>query len=109
MARVNLPAAQPIYAAAQAFVDGALRGDSSLFTPGVAIWTVAHIEELHRRFVESPDTSSRSFLEKFQDQLDGSAPAVYQLAGELIYIHLLVATGNIGAHAKRGLIREVLG
>ncbi|NNJ11950.1 AAA domain-containing protein [Chloroflexales bacterium ZM16-3] len=108
MARVNLPTSEPIYHAAGRFVDAALRGDDSLFTPGHPIWTVAHIEELHRRFVETPDTSSRSFLEKFQDQLDGTASAVYQLAGELIYVHLLVAVGNIGGHAKRELIRTVL-
>ena len=39
MPRVNLPASQPIYDAAQAFVDEALRRDGSLFTPGQAIWT----------------------------------------------------------------------
>jgi hypothetical protein len=119
MAHVNLPAAQPIYDAAARFVDAALRGNDSIFTPGSPIWTAANVEDLYHRFVERPDTSNRGFLEKFQDQLAGTtpgatplapaAPEVYQLAGELIYVHLLIAAGNIGGQAKRQLINTVLG
>ncbi|GAB4215392.1 MAG: hypothetical protein OHK0022_55260 [Roseiflexaceae bacterium] len=109
MARVNLPAAQPLYAAAARFVEAALRSDDSLFTPGRAIWNSATVEDLYRRFVETPDLSDRSFLEKFHGQLEGAPAAVYQLAGELIYVHLLIATGTIGGQAKRGLIGTVLG
>ncbi|HEY3231382.1 MAG TPA: ATP-binding protein, partial [Roseiflexaceae bacterium] len=118
MAHVNMPAAQPIYDAAARFVDAALRGDDSIFTPGRPIWAAANVEDLYHRFVERPDTSDRSFLEKFRDQLAGMAPGamlleqaspeVYQLASELIYVHLLIATGNIGGQAKRGLINMVL-
>jgi MoxR-like ATPase len=119
MARFNLPASEPIYAAAERFVEAALRGEGSLFTQGQPIWTQANVDDLYHRFVERPDTSDRSFLDKFRDQLAGTtpglpplaqaSPAVYQLAGELIYVHLLIAVGNIGGHAKRELIRTVLG
>ncbi len=108
MARVNLPAAQPIYDAADRFVDAALRSDGSLFTPGHPVWSGVAVEELYRRFAESPDLSDRSFLEKFRDQLAGAPAAVFQLAGELIYVHLLIATGTIGGQAKRSLITTVL-
>ncbi|NJM05239.1 AAA domain-containing protein [Candidatus Gracilibacteria bacterium] len=108
MARVNLPASQPIYDAAASFVETALRSNDSIFTPGQAIWTQVNIEDLYHRFVETPDTGDRGFLDKFRDQLSGAPAAVYQLAGELIYVHLLVATGNIGGQAKRGLINTVL-
>lgn len=109
MARINLPAAQPIYAAAAAFVDQALRRDDSLFTPGAAIWSKANLDELHRRFNLNPDESHASFLDKFERQLQGAAPAIYQLAGELIYVYLLVVVGTMGPQAKRNLIRQVLG
>lgn len=118
MAKVNLPAAQPIYDATARFTEAALRGEDSLFTPGTAIWTGANVNDLFHRFVERPDESDRSFLEKFYDQLAGTTPgypplpqaasAVYQLSGELVYLHLLIATGNIGPQAKRGLITTIL-
>ncbi|MBX0330172.1 AAA family ATPase [Oscillochloris sp. ZM17-4] len=109
MARVLLPTSQPFYDAAKSFVERCLRQDRSLFTPGVAIWTKDNLDELHRRFNSSPDESGDSFEHKFQRQLAGATPEIYQLAGELIYVHLLIATGNIGGGAKRTLIHRVLG
>ena len=108
MSRFNLPDTQPIYDAAQTFVDACLRHDGSIFTPGTEIWTAANIGELYRRFNQRPDESSASFLDKFRLQLAGAPAAVYQLAGEVIYVHLLIATGSIGGHAKRQIIRTVL-
>lgn len=109
MARVNNPAAQAVYAAAQRFVDAALRSDDSLFTPGRPIWTTANIDELYRRLVEQPDEGSGSFEEKLRQQLAGAPPEVYQFTGELIYLHLLVIRETMGPHAKRRLITTVLG
>ncbi|NTU82743.1 MAG: AAA domain-containing protein [Chloroflexales bacterium] len=108
MPRVNLPASQPFYDAARAFVELCLREDRSLFTPGVAIWTRANLDELHRRFNDNPDESGGSFEQKFQKQLAGADHAIFQLAAELIYVHLLIARGNINGGAKRILIRRVL-
>ena len=108
MSRVLLPASQPFYDAAQAFVELALRQDRSLFTPGVAIWTRANLDELHRRFNSDPQERGGSFVQKFQRQLAGADPAIIQLAGEVIYVHLLIAIGTINGGAKRTLIRRVL-
>src|SRR5689334_16782829 len=108
MARVNTADVQPFYTAAQRFVDAALRADDSLFTPGTAIWSIANIDDLYRRFIEQPDLGGDSFEAKFQRQLAGAPAAIYQLAGELIYVHLLIAAGNIGYQAKRTLIAMVL-
>jgi len=47
MARITAPDVQPFYAAAQRFVDAALRADDSLFTPGTPIWSIANIDDLH--------------------------------------------------------------
>jgi hypothetical protein len=91
------------------FVDVALRGSDSLFTPGTPIWTRANIEELYERFAGNPDESSDSFEEKFYRQLDGASPQIYQLAGEMLYIHLLVVSNDaMHAATRRNLINLVL-
>ena len=108
MARVSGPVGEQFYAAAQCFVDAALRADDSMFTPGRPIWSLANTDDLYRRFIEQPDLGGDSFEAKFRRQLAGAAPAIYQLAGELIYVHLLIAAGTIGYAAKRGLIARVL-
>lgn len=115
MARMTSSAATRVYAAAQRFVDTALRVDGSLFTPGTPIWSPSVIDDLYHRFVEHPDESADTFEAKFRRQLRGDAlipprdadPASYQLAGELLYVHLLPANG-IGGAAKRRVINNVL-
>ncbi|MEN9933722.1 MAG: hypothetical protein RLZZ387_301, partial [Chloroflexota bacterium] len=99
----------PFYIAAQRFVDEALRRDGSLFAPGRSAWSPATIDDLYQRFVASPDEGSDSFETKFRRQLQGAPPETYLLAAELMYVHLLIATGNIGPHAKRALITRVIG
>src|SRR5258706_16215772 len=88
-----------IYRAAEQFVDAALRRDDSLFTPGHAIWSVPVIDDLHERFVEHPDESADTFVEKLRRQLLGAPATTIQLAGELIYVHLLMPL-DIGGTAK---------
>jgi hypothetical protein len=79
----------------------------SLFAPGQPIWSLATINKLYHDFVETPDTSSRTFEAKFKDQLAHSDPDTILLAGELLYIHLLPANG-IKPETKRNQIRRVL-
>ena len=84
-----------MYAVAETWVDVALRTDGSLFTPGKAIWSSRRLGELHERFLNHPDESNDSFLEKLRRQLEGSPPEVYQLMGEVLYVHfLIVSTSN---------------
>jgi 5-methylcytosine-specific restriction enzyme B len=108
MPKFDLPTRQPVYDAAERFVDAALRHDDSLFTPGAPIWSLENINRLHHDFVEKPDDSSSSFVQKFQNQLQHSPPETIQLAGELVYVHLLPAD-RTGGPAKRKLIHNVLG
>ena len=85
MARFNPPVTDETYAAAQRWVDAALKRDDSLFTPGRPIWSPVVIADLWERFVDHPDTSSDDFLTKFRRQLAGDDPAdpgTIQLAGE---------------------------
>lgn len=95
------------YAAAERFVEAVLRHDDSLFTPGVALWTAANLDDLHARFVERPDESADAFLVKFQRQLAGAPDATIQLAAETLYVHFLIA--YMSGAAKRAVIEPVLG
>ena len=52
--------------------DDCLQGDGSLFTPGSAILTKAVVDDLYGRFVEHPDESKYSFMNKFARQLEGA-------------------------------------
>ena len=107
--RITREGSENVYRAAQAWVDAALRDDSSLFTPGNLIWTVRWLRELRERFLDRPDTSKRKFLEKLRDQLDPTTPAqVHQLMAEAIYFHRLIVSTRDGS-AKRRDIETVLG
>ena len=86
----RLSGAETVYAAADAWVGRALRSDDSLFTPGRRIWTSDWLGELHGRFLNHPDESGDTFLEKLERQLKGSPPEVYQLMAEVLYVHFLI-------------------
>jgi 5-methylcytosine-specific restriction enzyme B len=95
------------YDASCQFVDRSLRADDSLFRPGTAIWTPAVIDDLYRRFVESPDASADTFENKLRRQLSGAPDETILLAAELMFVHLLIAA-DISGDTKRGLINEIL-
>ena len=83
--------AEKMYAAAQNWVDSALRKDGSLFTPGEPIWSSQWLGELRPRFLEQPGVSREGdFLPRLKQQLAGSRPEVYQLMAEALYIHYLI-------------------
>ena len=107
-ARVLREGADRVYQAAQAWVDAALRSDSSLFTPGEPIWSIRWLRELRERFLDQPDVSDRKFLEKLQDQLSDSPPEVHQLMAEALYFHRLIVSTKDGRY-KRSAIETVLG
>ena len=99
-----------VYAAAQKWVDCALRSDDSLFTPGKQIWTSQWLGELHTRFLNQPDESKRSFYDKLRDQLEDSLPEVFQLMGEVLYAHFLIVWhGAMAPELKENQIKQVLG
>ena len=94
--RMTGDAVGKVYSAAETWVDRALRSDNSLFTPGTPIWSKQSLGELHDRFLNRPDEGARDFFEKLRDQLEGSPAEVYQLMGEVLYVHylILVRVGN---------------
>ncbi len=99
-----------IYAAAQQWVDRALRSDDSLFTPGEPIWSSQWLGELRERFLNQPDDTSDRFPVKLKRQLEDSPPEVYQLMAEVLYMHFLfVHQSSMRASTKRKQINQVLG
>ena len=99
--------ADGVYQAAQAWVDAALRSDSSLFTPGEPIWSIRWLRELRERLLDQPDESKMKFLEKLRGQLDDGPPEVRQLMAETLYLHLLIVSTKNGSN-KRHTIDTVL-
>ena len=101
--------ADNVYAAAQLWVDRALRADDSLFTPGTPIWSRKWLRELRERFLDRPDVSGEGFLQRFEQQLVGSPPEIYQLAAEALFVHLLIVwPSTMGGDAKEAQINQVL-
>ena len=108
--RIPGPDAEKVYAAAQQWVNRALRADGSLFTPGKVIWTRELLRELRRRFLDQPDSSKDPFRVKLQRQLAGSPPEVRQLMAEALYFMYLIASPDqVKGETKIARIKEVLG
>ncbi len=98
-----------VYGAAAAWVEHALRQDSSLFTPGVPIWSSELLAELRQRFLEDMDVAGGNFQQRLIGQLAGSLPEVYQLMAEVLYFHFLIVSNSaIKSDTKRRHIYSVL-
>ena len=98
-----------VYAAAQTWVNRALRDDDSLFTPGTPIWTPHRLREL-RAVLDRPYEEAEDFFDKLTEDLRGSPPEVYQLMAEVLYVHFLIISRDYGKEeTKRDRINDVLG
>ena len=110
-ARKTMDGVENVYAAAQKWVDSALRKDDSLFTPGKPMWTRELLGELRERYLNQPDIGQGNFYNKLRQQLDDSPPEVYQLMGEVLYAHFLIiwhGTGGMTRDTKVERINRVL-
>jgi len=77
-----------LYEAACAWRDECLIGDGSLFG-SERLWTLERFSELKRLYVDRPDESKRSFIDKLKDQLADGSPETVRLAAELFWPMLL--------------------
>ena len=107
MARLAKAEEAGTYAAAEQWVDRALRTDDSLFTPGEPVWSLETINDFLQRVDRSRD-SSGTFLETYKRVLASAAPGTTQLAAEILYVHFLI-NDAIGGSTKRNQIMKVLG
>ena len=102
------PGAEAVYAAAESWVERGLKFDDSLFTPGKRIWTSEWLDELHRRFLDRPDESGDTFLDKLERQLTGSPPEAYQLMAEVLFVHFLIVSTKNSTN-KQHQLNRILG
>ena len=106
--RTTTKGAEKVYEAAALWVERALKSDDSLFTPGTPIWSSRWLGEIRERFLNHPDKSEDSFVDKLRRQLADSPPEVYHLMGEVLYVHFLIVTAKNSTNEQRR-IDEVLG
>ncbi len=106
--RITINGAERVYEAAELWVNRALRDDNSLFVPGRPIWSSPLLRRLHDQFLNHPDESQASFLEKLQRQLKGSPPDIYQLMGEALYFYFLIVSTRDSTD-EQSVIDAVLG
>ncbi len=100
-------AAVPVEAVGRRLIEVGLSSDGSLLTPGEPIWTLPHLDELERDYVDKPDTGGGGFFEKLQGQLAGASPAVVQLFVELLILNVLPIS-NVGGPLKVKQVRSVI-
>lgn len=96
-----------VYTAADDWKQRCLLADGSVLGNGT-LWTAEHTAELMKHFVESPDTSKRSFEAKLEDQLGRVSPGARQLCAEMIWVMMLFPS-NIKQNTKTALVRKVWG
>lgn len=82
-----------------------LLNNGSLFSTE-SLWTVPNVDELVSHFVNSPDGSDQSFLEKLKGQLNGVAASVKKLASEMLFV-LLLCPSNIKPNTKRETVKTI--
>lgn len=66
-------------------------GDQSLFFDEV-LWSEANAAELQKHFVDNPDESDLSFLDKLPKQLAAASPGARQLMAEIFWAIRLFPT-----------------
>lgn len=103
------PHAKAVYDAAQIFRRNCLERDGALLLPDAAVWTLENLTELHKHFVDSPDTSDAKFFDKFKKQLGPLSENVVRLAAEVMAVYFFFPnTGSIKGSTKRFQVQEVL-
>ena len=106
----NPPEIENVYAAAQKWVDRALRKDDSLFTPRKPIWTRELLGKLRECYLNQPHVGEGGFYDKLRQQLEGRPPEVYQLMAEALYMQFLIIwKEGMGQEAKMSGVEQVLG
>lgn len=106
MAHVTAPHAAPVYVAAGRFVDRALRQGGSLFRGVPRVWSRSVVDDLHRRVLDAYGTGA-TFDERWDAVLAGAADPTVQLAGEALFVHLLVAA-DVSERTARRLVEGTL-
>lgn len=97
----------PLRAVLDLIVARTLRRPASLFAGARRVWALPVLEELHALIVARYDAPAETFDERWAAQLEGAGEGAVQLAGELMYTHVVVASDLRGS-TKRGLVERTL-
>jgi len=93
--------------AAQRILNDGLRQGGSSFAAGRRAWSAESVAELHRAFVEQPDTGSESFDTKLRIQLEHCSDDAILLAAEMLALEML-PLADFKLDTKRGRVKRVL-
>ena len=113
MTRDGGSAADRVWGAAESLRERCLRNRLSLFLPDQdpdcgLVWTEDAAAQLRAQFIDRPDESTASFLEKLRIQLADCSRAAVQLLVELTWLHVLVARSeSMQGGTKRQLLRDI--
>jgi 5-methylcytosine-specific restriction protein B len=103
MARIREPKVLAIYAAATRWMGRALHSSRGIFVER-PVWLPEALHELSERLAGQPERGQR-FEDAWHQQLDGSTSHMFQLAAELVYVHLLFPT-DVSPASKRRLVHR---
>lgn len=99
--------AAKVEAVGRRLIDAGFGKDDSLLTPGAPVWTVEHLDELTRDYIDRPDAGEGGFFEKLEQQLAPTSPEAVQLFGELLILNVLPIS-NMGGTLKVKQVETVL-
>lgn len=103
------PNADAIYDVAELFRQRCIVGDRSLLWPDERAWTVSNLQNFWDAFVGQPDDSSKSFMEKWADQLAGQSDNVIRIAADITAFYgLFPVKQSLGSATKANLVRQVM-
>lgn len=88
--------------------DRCLIENGSLLFEEQPVWTTDNLARLYHNVIEAPLVDSRSFREKFREQLEGDRGLVRLGAEVMAVYYLFVWTGAVTATTKRERVNEVL-
>ena len=101
---------EAVYEVADQFRQRCLAEGKSLLWPLQTSWTAANLSALWKAFIEHPDESKRSFLEKWHDQLLDEPEDVHRVAADLmVFYSLFPAQVQVGKQVKLRDIRTIIG
>jgi len=97
---------QIIYDAINTWKEKCLLGDGSMLTDN-KIWTKDRFNELNRLFIQNPDESDDSFMNKLERQMAAGTTEAKMLMAELLWLLFLFPTpGSMTGQTKRRIIER---
>lgn len=95
-----------IYKFAQEWKSKTILESESLSWPGQKVWTLENLESFRKCFIDSPDESDDSFMNKFEKQMKGQTKEVIMMTCDIMFLYFLFPS-NVSQKRKIELLRTV--